>query len=143
MAPLIFLKDTLTDRMGLQPILPIKVSITIDTMLHFDSDFDGQSHGDVDVTCKQTFRGLCMSFRYVFNTFTSTVNSDKTTREIKSAAIAIVNVQCEKVISVTIDCATSFGLSCNNTSYVSIVIEIVIHGMSISSLIMLGTKILL
>ena len=84
-----------------------------------------------------------MSFRYVFNTFTSTVNSDKTTREIKSATIAIVNVQCEKAISVTSDCATYFGLPCNNKSYVSIVIEIVIHGMSISSLIMLGTKILL
>ena len=42
--------------MGVQPILPIKVSITIDTMLHFDGDYDGQSDGDVDVKCKQTFR---------------------------------------------------------------------------------------
>ena len=29
-------------------------SLTIDTMLNFDGDFDGR--GDGDVTCKQTFR---------------------------------------------------------------------------------------
>ena len=40
------------NRMGVQPILPVKVSITINTMLNFDSDFDG--HGNV--TCKQNFR---------------------------------------------------------------------------------------
>ena len=38
--------------MGVQPNLPIKLSI--DTMLDFDSDFDG--HGDGDVSCKQTLR---------------------------------------------------------------------------------------
>ena len=43
---------TLIDRMGSRPILPIKVSITIGTMLNVDSDFDG--HGDGDATCKQT-----------------------------------------------------------------------------------------
>ena len=48
-APLIFLMDTLTDRMGSQPILLVKVSVIIDTMLNFDSDFDG--HGEGDVTC--------------------------------------------------------------------------------------------
>ena len=36
------------DKMGVQPILFVKVSVTIDTMLNFD--------GDGDVTCKQTFR---------------------------------------------------------------------------------------
>ena len=46
---MIFLTDTLTERMGVQPILPIKVSATIDTMLNFDVDFDGHN----DVTCKQ------------------------------------------------------------------------------------------
>ena len=39
--------------MGVQPILPIKVSITINLMLKFDGDFDG--HSDGDFTCKQTF----------------------------------------------------------------------------------------
>ena len=28
------------DRMGVQPFLPIKVSVTFDTMLSFDGDFD-------------------------------------------------------------------------------------------------------
>ena len=49
----IFLMDTLTDRMGVQPIFPTKVSITIDTMLNIDSDIDG--YGDGDISCKQTF----------------------------------------------------------------------------------------
>ena len=49
-----FLKDTLTDRMGVEPILPIKMSVTIDTMLNFDGDFD--RHSDGDVTYKRTFR---------------------------------------------------------------------------------------
>ena len=39
--------------MDVQPILPVKVCITIGTMLNFDGDFDG--HGDGNVTCKQTF----------------------------------------------------------------------------------------
>ena len=33
--------------MGVQRILPIKVSITIDTMLNFKSDFDGRNDGNV------------------------------------------------------------------------------------------------
>ena len=41
---------TLTDRFGFGPILPVKVSVTIDTMVKFDDDFDG----DGDDTCKQT-----------------------------------------------------------------------------------------
>ena len=40
-APLTSLLDTLTDRMDVKPIFPIKLSITIDTMLNFDGDFDG------------------------------------------------------------------------------------------------------
>ena len=43
--------DTLMDRKGVQLILPVKVSVTIGTMLNFDSDFDG--HGDGDNKCKQ------------------------------------------------------------------------------------------
>ena len=39
--------------MGMQPILPIEVSVTIDTMFNFDSDSDGD--GDSNVTWKQTF----------------------------------------------------------------------------------------
>ena len=42
--------------MGVQPILPNKVAVTIDTMLNFDSDSDGL--GDGDVTSKQTFNLL-------------------------------------------------------------------------------------
>ena len=42
------------DRLGVQSILPIKVSVIISTMLYFDNDFDG--HIDCDVTCKQTIR---------------------------------------------------------------------------------------
>ena len=38
MAPLIFLTDTLMDRRGMQSILSVKLSITIDTMLNFDAD---------------------------------------------------------------------------------------------------------
>ena len=43
-----------TDRMGSEPILSVKRSISIDTMLNFDPDCDGQ--GDSDGTCKQTAR---------------------------------------------------------------------------------------
>ena len=46
------------ERMGIQPILPVKLSITIDTMLNFDSD----GHGDCDVTCKQTLILLVSPF---------------------------------------------------------------------------------
>ena len=41
----------LTDRMGSEPILSVKRSLSIGTMLNFDSDCDG--HGDGDGTCKQ------------------------------------------------------------------------------------------
>ena len=47
---------TLTDKMCLVPILFIKVPVPTDTMLNFDSDFDG--HGDADDTCKQTLRRI-------------------------------------------------------------------------------------
>ena len=32
--------------MGSEPILSFKWSVTIDTMLNFDGDFDGHGHGD-------------------------------------------------------------------------------------------------
>ena len=47
---MIFLTDTLKDRMGVQPMVPIKVSVIVDTLLNFDGDFDE----DDGVTCKQT-----------------------------------------------------------------------------------------
>ena len=49
----IVLTDTLKDTVGVQPILPIEVSITIDTMLNFGCDFD--EYGDGNGTCKQIF----------------------------------------------------------------------------------------
>ena len=49
---LIFLDGHFDGLMSVQPILPIKVSVTTETMLNFEGDFDG--HGDVDITCKQT-----------------------------------------------------------------------------------------
>ena len=33
------------DRLLVQPILPVKMSIIIDTMLSFDCDFDGDGDG--------------------------------------------------------------------------------------------------
>ena len=59
---------TLTDRMGSRSILPIKVSVTTDTMLNFDDDFDG--HGDGDVTCKQSL----LAHTHSKASFTRTVN---------------------------------------------------------------------
>ena len=44
------------ERICVQPILPMKVSITIGTMLNFYDEFD--AHGDGDVTCKQTLMKL-------------------------------------------------------------------------------------
>ena len=44
----------LMDRMGTEPNLSIKRSISIDTMINFDSDRDG--HGDGDGTCKQALK---------------------------------------------------------------------------------------
>ena len=41
----------LTGRMGTEPILSVKQSISIDTMINFDVDGDGHGHGDS--TCKQ------------------------------------------------------------------------------------------
>ena len=40
-------------RMGLEPILPVKVPATIGTMLNFDGDCDGDRHGVG--TCKHSF----------------------------------------------------------------------------------------
>ena len=43
---------TFVDWMSQEPILSVKGTVTIDTMLNFDGDFHGDWH--VDVTCKQT-----------------------------------------------------------------------------------------
>ena len=48
---IIFLMDTSIGRMSVQPILPIKVSVTIDTI---HGNFDG--HGDT--TRKQTIKDI-------------------------------------------------------------------------------------
>ena len=77
---------------------------------------------------------------YSIHLHPQSIQTKRQDKFIKSAAFAMVGVQCEKAINVTSDCATSFGLSHNNTSYVSIVIEIVIHLMSISSLKNIGNK---
>ena len=42
--------DHLTGRMGTEPILPVKQSVSIDITINFDGDGDG----DGDGTCKQT-----------------------------------------------------------------------------------------
>ena len=47
--------DTLTGWLGLEPILPVKVPVTIGIMLNFDGHFDGGGHDDV--TCNQTLMG--------------------------------------------------------------------------------------
>ena len=41
--------DCLTDRLGSEPILSIKRTVSIGAILNFDGDFDGHSDG----TCKQ------------------------------------------------------------------------------------------
>ena len=41
-------------RMGTEPILSIKQSVSIDTMINFDGDRDGHGYGDG--TCKQALR---------------------------------------------------------------------------------------
>ena len=43
----------LRDRMGTEPIVSVKWTVTIGTTLNFDGD----GHGDRDGTCKQTFSG--------------------------------------------------------------------------------------
>ena len=44
----------LMGRMGTEPILSVKRSVSIDTMINFDGDEEG--HGDGDGTCKQALR---------------------------------------------------------------------------------------
>ena len=39
--------SAMMDRIGLVPILPIKITITISTILNFDGEFHGQRCGDV------------------------------------------------------------------------------------------------
>ena len=46
--------DPLTDRIGSVLILSVEWSVSIDTMINFDSDGDR----DDDDTCKRTFKGI-------------------------------------------------------------------------------------
>ena len=49
--------------MGTEPIQPVKWSVSIETMIHFDGDGDGDGHGDG--TCKQTlFQSVGVSRGY-------------------------------------------------------------------------------
>ena len=50
----IYIVSIVTVRMGSEPSLPVKRSLSIDTMLNFDGDGDG--HGNSDGTCKQAPR---------------------------------------------------------------------------------------
>ena len=51
----------LTGRMGLEAILPVKLTVTIDTMLNFDGHSDGD--GDGVGMCKQALNGDSLSER--------------------------------------------------------------------------------
>ena len=53
--------DDLMGRMGDVPILSVKWSVSIGTMINFDGDRDG--HGDGDGTCKQAFTARIRSLR--------------------------------------------------------------------------------
>ena len=44
----------LTGRMGTEPVLPIKRSVSIGTMINFEGD--GHAHGDGYGTCKKALR---------------------------------------------------------------------------------------
>ena len=55
--------DCLTDRLGSEPILSIKWSVSIGTMLNFDGDCDG--HGEGDGTCKQALKDITLILRSV------------------------------------------------------------------------------
>ena len=50
--------DRLTVRIGSVPILSVKRSVSIDTMLNFDGDGDG--HRDGDGTCKQALNSTVL-----------------------------------------------------------------------------------
>ena len=49
--------DHLMSKMGTEPILPLKQSVSIDTMVNFDGHGDGG--GDGDGKCKQTLILQC------------------------------------------------------------------------------------
>ena len=63
---------TLIRRMGVQPSLPVRVSLIIDTMLNFDSDFDrdGRGHSITKwVACihKRNGKGLKLLCEQIFD----------------------------------------------------------------------------
>ena len=73
----------LTGRMGREPILSIKWSVSIDTMINFDGDRNG--HRDGDGTCKQTLKNpllkennihMCI-IMYMKRTYTTRMHSSR------------------------------------------------------------------
>ena len=59
----IYIVCIVTVRMGSVPILPVKRTITIGTMLKFNGD--GHGHGDGDGMCKQTFTALPSTYFFL------------------------------------------------------------------------------
>ena len=59
----------LAGRMGLSPILPVKLSVTIDMMLNFDRHCDGDGDADGVGTCKQYFTFETAIYIKWFTTF--------------------------------------------------------------------------
>ena len=49
--------DRLMDKIGSVPILSVKWSVSIDTMINLDGDGDGDGDRDSDDTCKRTIKG--------------------------------------------------------------------------------------
>ena len=63
--------------MGMQPIFPVKVSITIGTIFEFGGGFDG--HGGGDVVRKQTFS--LTRFKTLFTTIVFNIAGGSTYEE--------------------------------------------------------------
>ena len=67
--------DHLMDRLGTEPNLSIKLSVSIVTMLNFDGDGDG--HGNGDGTCKTGHKA----------SFTSTVQRHRFSFRLKLGSV--------------------------------------------------------
>ena len=59
--------DHLTDRLGSEPILSVKQSISISTIINFD--VDGHGHGDGNGMCKQTLIVSLYSGSNMYNNY--------------------------------------------------------------------------
>ena len=79
-----------TGRMGSIPILPVRLPVTIITMLNFDRHCDGDGNGLG--TCKQAFMGYC-SFNFVQSFETAKCNCDLA----KSRLTGIIIIMAEMV----------------------------------------------